>query len=397
MITRAGELWRSWIEAGVVRVGDYDRDLADLIAQELSHGGEDVPHAAALGEEMDTAGWSAQDLIRAVAPALTSFVGMQRDLLAMYSRIEATSATGENLRIQYEFDEGHPVDVELSAFRETVATLVRRVVLVQAVRPDPNAAWDLPSPDLGGEAEVDKSLRGVPWDLCTLAPGTHLPRPEPTGAARLDEVIERWVTTIEQVLELMHLLGRDRHEVFYAPDDGALPPDVGQVLRGMASDVWPRTALECAHGLAAAVRGGRVVPGDDLVLRVESWLRTFDLTDAPRVAVERLVREVTDILSMPTWGRRHELYSAWVVTQIDEALDRSRLVFDLRDGTLRFPFRATKIADVETAYGPFELWSELRSSLVAPSGSGRTGNVQPDHVFIPPGAGGQERRPGCGG
>lgn len=390
MITTGAQLWQHWIDCGLVRPGDYDRDLVDLIGQQIGRLGAGAAAATSLGDEMERAGWSAQDLIRAVAPAVTSFVGMQRDLLAMYSRIGATSATEENLRIEYEFDDGHPVDFEFSDFRETVAMLVRAVVLVQPLRPDPNEVWNVPARDLARDPRVDESLRHVPWDLCTLPPGTRLPRPKGTGNARLDRATERWVALVEGVLELMHLFGRDRFEVMRAIEAGALPRDVGQVVRDMASDVWLRTALECAHGLAIAVRDGTLAPRDDLIAEVESWLTTFAVADAPRVAVEQLVAGFVDVLSMPMWGRRHELYSAWVVTQIDEALDRSRLVFELDGGTLRFPFRATRIAKVETADGSFELWSELRSTLVAPGGRGRTSNVQPDHLFIPRGAGGKD-------
>lgn len=222
----------------------------------------------------------------------------------------------------------------------------------------------MPSRDLRGEPEEKESLGVVPWDLCTLPPGTRLPRPEPTGAAKLDHVIERWVTTIEGVLEPMHLLDRDLQEVWHGLEDGGLPPDLAQVLRGMASDVWPQMALECAHGLACAVREGRVAPGEDLLAAIEAWLWTFDAADAPQAAIDRLIREFTDVLSMPMWGRRRELYSDWVVTQIDEVLERSRLVFDLHQGTLRFPFNPAEIASVETADGPFELWSVQRSSTV---------------------------------
>lgn len=390
MVITAAQLWQQWIDAGVLRVGDYDADLVDLVVQDLERAGGAVVGSASLCDRMDAAGWSAQDLIRAVAPAVSSFVGLQRDLLALYTRVGATSATGENLRIEYEFDEGHPVDVALAAFRGTVAALVRTVVLVQPVRPDPDTAWNIPARDHPRDPRVREALDHLPWDLCTLPPGTHLPRPEGTGDGRLDQLIERWVTTVQGVLELMHLLGGDSQEVWDAPDDGVLPSEVRQVLRGMASDVWPRTALECAHWLAVAVRDAQVVPDADLLGGVHAWLATFDVTDAAPVAVERLVSELTNVLSMPAWGRRHELYSAWVVTQIDEALDRSRLVFELHDGALRFPFRAARIARVETADGPLELWSELRSPLVAPQGRGRTDHVQPDHVFVPPGARGTE-------
>lgn len=49
IIATAAKLWQHWIDAGIVRVGDYDRDLVDLITQEIRRVGGGAPGAASLG------------------------------------------------------------------------------------------------------------------------------------------------------------------------------------------------------------------------------------------------------------------------------------------------------------------------------------------------------------
>ncbi|MEV2242096.1 hypothetical protein [Micromonospora sp. NPDC049891] len=104
----------------------------------------------------------------------------------------------------------------------------------------------------------------------------------------------------------------------------------------------------------------------------------------PRLApvdVEVLREAVETMLALPIWGRRHEFYSAWLVTEFDKALPE-RLTFRVQEGILAFPFRATPIADMESAAGPIELWAELRSPYHNPIGASRKNGIQPDYRFL---------------
>lgn len=94
---------------------------------------------------------------------------------------------------------------------------------------------------------------------------------------------------------------------------------------------------------------------------------------------EVLTKEFLEILNLPIWNRRHELYQTWVLTQIDKALkDYQRTIYHV-NGALILRFSGTHIGTIETERGRIHIWSELRSPLANPLGRGRKGHIQPDY------------------
>jgi hypothetical protein len=130
------------------------------------------------------------------------------------------------------------------------------------------------------------------------------------------------------------------------------------------------------HGLADAVRNGSVEAG--ILDKVDAWLAGFE----SKTELETLVRDVTDLLSLPSWGKRHELYAAWISTQLDQALAVDRAEFRVVDGALKFPFKATLLAEVAAAGGAYELWCEMRTDLVDPDSRERLRGIQPDYRML---------------
>lgn len=94
---------------------------------------------------------------------------------------------------------------------------------------------------------------------------------------------------------------------------------------------------------------------------------------------EMLTEQLKDILNLPVWKFRYELYAAWLLTKIDQAFDRYEVMLHHTNGKLSLPFKATRIATVESMEGDFELWSEVRSPLENPTGGKRNSAIQPDY------------------
>lgn len=383
----AAELWDEWVRSGALRPRDYDTDVELRVRHALEPAG--TTSTAPLGAVMDAAGWKPRDLVHSLAPLVSSFAGMLRDLLRLLSRVGARSGTGEGLRVVYEFDEHDRIDESLEAFRETVERVESVVVRIRPLVFDPAHAWHSPLLDFRSDAFAaaltsrSRARGRERWPFAADIPG-----PVPTGSQRVDALLERYMKVIRLVTERLSEIGDDTiavrawlELVCRDPDPEAREADPTLVaMAGAAMDYWPLDSASAVHGFADRVVGGVELP-EGLLDELDVWLASFWGAEQEE-SQEQLVQDLTDVLSLPTWGKRHELYSAWIATQIDRALDPSRLDFVVNDGALRFPFRPTLLARLDPPDGDLELWSEVRSPAYDLAGKGRKGAVQPDYRFI---------------
>lgn len=380
MITSAGDLWSSWVASKALLPQNYDRDLADELEARLppTTGRGPIP----LGDRLDAAGWTARDLIRFLAPHLASFSSMLRDLLAMYSRIGATSADGENLRVSYEFEEGHPVDVELHAFRETVERVEISVSEIdQFVYP---AGRAFPPPrfvdnDSRTYSELcDQGSRATGMGLDAFRGGAApeiCPLPDVTGDLEIDQLSVRHRQVIDAVIAIARSYVTGSAEEV---DPGRRHPP-HQLFYDL-SDCWLALQIGLNQHLTAGGDVAGELAGPEARQDFSAWLDSFWVRSA--VEEEVLVEHATNVLNLPEWGQRHDLYSAWVTTQFDAALPSEHFSFHVENGTLRFPFKATLLARLETPTRPVELWCELRQPASGPLSGGRKAGVQPDYQFV---------------
>lgn len=385
----AAELWGEWVRSGTVRPQDYDADVELRVRAVLERAGT-ATTGLALGAAMDAAGWAPRDLVRSLAPLVSSFAGMMRDLLQLLSRVSATSGTGENLRVIYEFDEREAIDQSLAGFRELTERVESVVVRLRPIVFDPSQAWQSPLRDHRSQeamraltARVDAAGRQrgpLPADI---------PTPSPTGVPRVDDLLTRYLELIHYVTGQLADLDDDPLAVVdelrlepQTEDSGDSGPDASVIaMAEAATDHWALHNAASIHGFADAVRERRAEPTSKLLDALDAWLRGF-WGAKQEVSQDVLVREFADVLSLPTWGRRHELYAAWIATQIDRALGSARLKFIVTDGALRFPFRATLLARLDPPHGEIQLWCEVRSPASDLSGGGRKAAVQPDYRFV---------------
>lgn len=375
MLTTAAELWKTWTDAGVLRPQDYDKDISDFVSVGL--GGT---RTSDIVEALVQARWTPRELLHAIAPAVASFSGMMQDLLALYAKVGARAGTGENLRIRYEFDKSDPLDHMLAHFREQAALASRA-----ARRSATQLVFD------GVHAFRGPAQPLASWERAQELIGTHDPRdwpfaqrvpsPATTGDETADLVLARWAAVVNAVVDVLTELGSTTGETsdWLRQNDPARETLEGAVAQA-ATDFWPMANFAALHALADSVRDGEAE--QDSVEQVAAWLDGFWSVEDTK----SLVNDVTDLLSLPTWGRRHELYSAWIAAQLDQALGPGRLEFVVVGGVLRFPFKATKLADFVIADGAVELWCEVRSDLADPVGKKRTGGIQPDYRVVQFGA-----------
>lgn len=114
--------------------------------------------------------------------------------------------------------------------------------------------------------------------------------------------------------------------------------------------------------------------------KMTEFLKAFVIVDE---YVEKNKQVWQEFLKLPVWEKRHEVYSIWVFTQIVEAFPAQCITYQIKDGTLTFPFSGAKLASVRLHKKVFAIWTELRTkAMVAPVGKGRKGAVQPDYSVV---------------
>ncbi len=378
-LSSAADLWRDLCETKKLRLKGYDQDLADTVRAAFALSAREDITAGLTRVEA-----TAESLLRVMLTSLRPFTEMLTDLLELYTRIGADTGTGENLRVVYEFQQDKELDLLLSTFREEVRRTVTRLESVLSVQ----LTADSPPFPLAGRVGnsgmpadlavwVNQYAYGDPWP-------TEIPSPPRTGIDDLDQAATEAMEVFRSVLGRARMLSSGRSALAQlgesAPDSfrdrQAVPPEDLRTLWGLVSELW---LSECVIGLHTALADENVNDmAPDLIGMLRGWLRSLP-TRLHQAEVRRELLE--SILSLPTWGFRHELYAAWIVTEIDAALDH-RLRFRVDHGRLAFPFHETLIATLPCDGTTLELWTEVRSPLDNPSGKSRTKNIQPDYRFL---------------
>ena len=109
--------------------------------------------------------------------------------------------------------------------------------------------------------------------------------------------------------------------------------------------------------------------------------------DLTKVSVATKMETIKDILNLPFWRKRYELYSAWIATQIVGALHDKEIEYNVRDNTLTFSFGGSKIATCKAFEPPLEIWAEVRTPYATPRGRSRKSHIQPDYTLAVAAAG----------
>jgi hypothetical protein len=144
------------------------------------------------------------------------------------------------------------------------------------------------------------------------------------------------------------------------------------------TDFWASSFLQVATVAAEEIGEGRKRVTPQFLSDFSGQLDAIQRTER----VQEWQEVLRELLNLPIWQRRHELYAVWVGSQIVEALDDIEAIFHAEGGVLEFPFSGAHLATF-TAPGPatFMFWTELRSPLAVKVESGRR-NIQPDYRIV---------------
>lgn len=97
--------------------------------------------------------------------------------------------------------------------------------------------------------------------------------------------------------------------------------------------------------------------------------------------IEERGDELQEILSLPYWKKRYELYSAWISTQIIESLKDRAIEYHVVNGMLSFSFNGSLIATCRGLQPPLEIWTEKRTKAARLISKYRKSGIQPDYTL----------------
>jgi uncharacterized protein YfaP (DUF2135 family) len=378
IVRTSGECWRQLLAFGEIDVKHYDRAIVEAIANKLN-----LDPNIDLAGQLDSLAIETETFLNAFFKAAAPFTEMLQDLLAFFERAGAAqSATGT---IEISFDFGKNVEglkFDLSTFR-TWQWQWHSALLQQS---DGIPAWNHDylrriAASLRS-AEVDpRPLRDSVTDwLGAYEKGRWpdtLPDAPRIGPGRWGRVLLLLWNLWSQVVADSRALGADRGALTrYRWMPGQAHKGSGSVfdpwlLKLLDADGWTRSVLRGMHEAADDPQRSDALSGEVTTI--------IDTVPKTRQSVQGQIAVLEQLLSLPAWKRRCELYSAWVGSEIVGALGPQARVHAV-DGFLRYSFGGTHLATAfDQSQRALHVWAELRSPLNQPKGKGRARNIQPDY------------------
>jgi len=349
---------------------------------------------------------SAEKFIGAFFKVLQPYAQMINDLCVFFSD-HKVKKTNESLKIVFDFGNvSEQLDFNLENFRSILLnyTKVRKKVTFYQI---PNI-WNLHE-IFGPHSYVDKvnigDKKATTW-LESYREG-KISKPEltfkPTGYKGLDlqlqRVLDLWAdfvntcrTYTENVNELWGKLfqaKKEQKDIGKRSDEyeNAANLTLEWSINNLQaeSDHWSATMIELFYRRLQSLSKMLGADKDDNAADLEESLQNyFESLPKNEKEYDDVVEELTELLNLPVWKKRYELFSTWIFSVMDQALENhKRKVHDL-DGVLVLSFSKTLLMSVESETGPFELWAENRTQLTNPTGHGRKGGIQPDYTIYRP-------------
>ncbi|HTZ45297.1 MAG TPA: hypothetical protein VMB79_15665 [Jatrophihabitans sp.] len=358
----AAALWQRLVSGGDLQVTGRDAELVVELRDALS-----LPPSGPV--EPALAGRSAGDLIEALFQLSAPYLAMWQDLLLLFESAAATS-NDNNLDIVYDFDRPEVFPFDLESFRRQLRVAGELVHTFRWAELDQSLLWNAcealgrgaeqPAPAIAGFCEAIRQGR---------YPAQLPPPPAVASVALRGALAELWQVASAVLDDLRAISAQYGEEPIAFGADRTTPSGMPYLqLAVLASDYWLAEAMLRAYATA-----GR--PGFDPAATAAALRAALAPMRTERSAADRLL----ELLSLPLWKHRYDLYSNWVASRVLAALADQEPIVHCADGTLVFAFSGTHLATLAGLRPRTHLWLELKSPAGEfLRGAGRSKNVQPD-------------------
>lgn len=224
----------------------------------------------------------------------------------------------------YEFAEDDVIDESLAAFRERLRRIEQVVVHLRPWLSCPIRHGSSRSGISGGGSGSNVSAPAAERNT-QMNGGLTAMFPMQTRQAMRGwtERLVRILAVVRHTLTRLETIGANTVEVRQLFRDSSAEIELDPELFEMAlvaADNWPHHAASAVHRWTGGIAAGTIAASEDTLDALGSWLEGLKSPETEEVTVDQLVEELTDVLSLPEWGKRHELYSAWIASQLDLAL-----------------------------------------------------------------------------
>lgn len=414
MLENGLQIWMALVRSGLEearknRLPGYDAELVEVLKKQL------YPQATrTLEQELQAAPPPAEAFLEVFFGALRPFSQMLRDVLGMFETAGARRSD-ENLRIAFDFDKASKaLTLTLQEFRE-VEQFFRRVA-----RPIVERLWNsntlfmlnrdvqdvlgslgVPDAPHGPFRVRDPRVRAWIEDNGRPAwlpfPVTGFPR---SGEAELDEALRMSEGLIHYMYNEVRRLGATYDEFarrlselpwddLGAEDEAEAPADDAgderprRAFVSAAHDFWPNSFAEIVCLGVEAVNDHTDAERPEATTRLARAIRIgFDHPPRHERTRVELERDFRDLVNLPIWKKRHELYAVWVASRIAEALRDLSWEWHPDGDTLSFPFAGVELATLLSGDGGTHVfWTEKRTELKGGGIFGRK-HIQPDYRIM---------------
>lgn len=392
-IKTAADLWEKLVKEKAIDPEGYDAEIAQDIAFQLGCNPKDIIL------NLNSNKWDAKKLIGILAVKIKEFSSLLRDLLVMYREINALNSTGNNLRIRYEFKDGEVIDDFFEPFAERVEEVLKSIEVVNKINLYKYEAtpfeerWNIwrniysksgkSVNDYAAEntPEISKRLLGFDFDKdrFNATYEKFIFSNSLTNNVALSSLIYEANNFFIGYVSMVSVYGRSHEDILKNMREALVK---GGFFFDF-TDFWFYYHAIRLQAFLDLINNSEISNENDSIENVSKWLKLF--YDSVEYEVEDVVEKITDILSLPYWGKRYEMYSAWVTTQFFNAYKNNTIEFNLGDdgNTLSFPFKEHRIADFIFDDDRFSLYCEKKSDLKVESKSGgKTKHIQPDYSIV---------------
>jgi hypothetical protein len=408
------QLWQSLVQSGLQEtrknlLPGYDAELAELLKDRFYPGS-----SSSLDHLLRKKPPSVEAFLDAFFGALKPFSQMLRDVLAMFEGASA-KRSDENLRIAFDFDKASvALALTLREFRE-IEKFFRSIARPVVVREwnsntlgrfsqEVREAVDASDPNL---VDRKREIRDIAVRQFVENNGHPAWLPFPgfprSGDVTLDNALGMTERLIEEVLSEVRKLGptyrefSDRLADLPWEDDGdrERPGDIesmreerdGELPRrsfvAIVHDFWPNYLAEYVCLGVEAIGNSSGDRARELTARLNTVIQD-GFSRPPRFERTRmsLEQDFRDLVNLPIWEKRHELYAVWVASRIADALSGFDFEWHPDGDTLSFPFSGAELATFRDARGGTNVfWTEKRTELAEGGLFGRK-HIQPDYRIM---------------
>lgn len=116
-----------------------------------------------------------------------------------------------------------------------------------------------------------------------------------------------------------------------------------------------------------------------------SLIKEIDKICVTKYKEKEFVKVIEEILTLPIWKHRYDLYATWVCTKIIDSFENYKIQYNVYDGKLSFSFKGSLIASVVDFEPQLQIWTELKTEWKnghLKNRKSRKNNIQPDYSLV---------------